>query len=106
MRMVAMLAGLLLLCACASGAGSRDSLNAIAADYVRIQLEIGEREAGYIDAYYGPKEWQEAAKAGARTLPELAAAAAALSGRAQAVDPALAKQVRAEEQVVVHGHFR
>ncbi len=88
MRMMGMLAGLLLLWGCASGAGSRDSLDAIAADYVRMQLEIGEREAGYIDAYYGPKEWQEAAKAGARTLPELAAAAAALSARAQAVDTA------------------
>jgi hypothetical protein len=84
--MVAIVAGLLLLCGCASGAGRGDSLDAIAADYVRMTLEIGEREPGYVDAYYGPKEWQAAAKAAPRGLPELAAAAAALSARTQAVD--------------------
>ena len=88
MRMVAMVAGLLLLCGCASGAGRGDSLDAIAADYVRMTLEIGEREPGYVDAYYGPKEWQAAAKAAPRGLPELAAAAAAMSVRTQAVDAA------------------
>ena len=88
MRMVAMVAGLLLLCGCASGAGRGDSLDAIAADYVRMTLEIGEREPGYVDAYYGPKEWQAAARAAPRGLPELAAAAAAMSVRTQAVDAA------------------
>ena len=52
----------LLLAGCASMAGGRDSLDTIAADYVRLQLEIGEKEDGYIDAYYGPPEWQAAAK--------------------------------------------
>ena len=31
-----------------------DSLNAVARDYVVLQLAIGEKEEGYIDAYYGP----------------------------------------------------
>jgi len=30
-------------------------LNAIARDYVLLSLTIGEKEAGYIDAYYGPE---------------------------------------------------
>ncbi len=34
---------------------ARDSLDSIARDYVRMQLEIGERDEGYVDAYYGPR---------------------------------------------------
>ena len=78
----------LLLAACATGRAAPDSLDSIARDYVRMQLEIGEREEGYVDAYYGPPEWQAAARASPRALPELAAAAAALSARTRAVDPA------------------
>ena len=53
-----------LLAACAA-AGPRDSLDAgHARDYVVLQLAIGEKEAGYIDAYYGPEELK--ARAGER----------------------------------------
>lgn len=48
------------------------SLDQIAEEYVRLQLATGEKEAGYIDAYYGPPEWSAAAKADPRTLAELA----------------------------------
>ncbi|HEY5723687.1 MAG TPA: hypothetical protein VIT45_15350 [Allosphingosinicella sp.] len=71
----------LLAAGCASMSGGRESLDSIAEDYVRLQLEIGEKEAGYIDAYYGPPEWQAAAKLAARTLPELAARAAVIQTR-------------------------
>ena len=60
------------------------SLDAIARDYVRMTLEIGEREEGYVDAYYGPSEWREAARAHPRTIEQLAQAAAELSARAAA----------------------
>ena len=53
------------------------SLDAIADDYVGLQLAIGEHEPGYIDAYYGPPEWAAAAKANKRSLAALAAAIAA-----------------------------
>jgi hypothetical protein len=76
----------LLLGACVSSGVTGDSLDEIAKDYVQMQLEIGEREPGYIDAYYGPPEWQEAAKASPRSLADLARAAADLSARARAVD--------------------
>src|SRR5688572_5095437 len=75
----------LLLAGCASMSGGRESLDAIAADYVRLQLEIGEKEPGYIDAYYGPPEWQAAAKLTARSLPELAARTAVLRTRLEAL---------------------
>lgn len=62
-----------------------DSLDAIAQDYVALILEIGEREPGYVDAYYGPAEWQEAAKANPRTVPQLIEGAAGLTERLNAV---------------------
>ncbi len=60
-------------------------LDALARDYVRLQLEIGERDEGYVDAYYGPAEWREAARANPRSVEQLAAAAAELSSRAAAI---------------------
>lgn len=60
----------------------------IASDYVQMQLEIGERENGYIDAYYGPAEWQDAARAVPRPVADLAAAAAELTRRMSTIDPA------------------
>ena len=64
---------------------SSDSLNAIARDYVALILEIGEREPGYVDAYYGPAEWQEAAKAAPRSVAQLIQGAAGLTERLNAV---------------------
>jgi hypothetical protein len=64
---------------------SGDSLDAIARDYVALILEIGEREPGYVDAYYGPAAWQEAAKANPRTVPQLIQGAASLTERLNAV---------------------
>ncbi|HWQ86776.1 hypothetical protein [Brevundimonas sp.] len=64
---------------------SGDSLDAIARDYVALILEIGEREPGYVDAYYGPAEWQEAAKASPRTVPQLIQGAATLTDRLNAI---------------------
>ena len=62
-----------------------DSLDAIAESYVALILEIGEREPGYVDAYYGPAEWQAAAHANPRTVPQLIEGAAALTARLNAV---------------------
>jgi hypothetical protein len=76
----------LALAGCATvPAAPPDSLDAVARDYVRLILEIGERDEGYVDAYYGPPEWREAARAAPRTIEALAAAAAALQARASAV---------------------
>jgi len=61
----------------------RDSLDAIARDYVLLSLTIGEKEEGYIDAYYGPSELQVQAKAQApqQSLDVLAKRTAELSKR-------------------------
>ena len=60
-----------------------DSLDAIARDYVLLSLTIGEKEAGYIDAYYGPPELQAQAKAQAaqQSLDALAKRTADLAKR-------------------------
>jgi len=58
-----------------------DSLDAIAESYVHLILDIGELEPGYVDAYYGPPEWQVQAKAQTETAAQLTQRAAYLSSR-------------------------
>ncbi|WP_297513391.1 hypothetical protein [uncultured Caulobacter sp.] len=48
-----------------------DLLDRIAVDFVRMTLEAGEREPGYVDAYYGPEEYQRAAKLAPRPVSVL-----------------------------------
>ena len=64
-----------------------DSLDAIAREYVLLSLTIGEKEEGYIDAYYGPAELQAKAKADAskQNLDQLAARTDALVKRVAAL---------------------
>ncbi|WP_246152713.1 hypothetical protein [Sphingomonas montanisoli] len=63
-------------------------LDGLAADYVHLSLEAGEREPGYVDAYYGPKIWAEEAKAQPGTPAELLARAQAIETKLAAVKPA------------------
>ncbi|MCX6121052.1 MAG: hypothetical protein NTX44_05490 [Ignavibacteriales bacterium] len=44
------------------------ALNAIAEPYVKLVLAVGQHDADYVDAYYGPPEWQEEAKAEKHSL--------------------------------------
>jgi len=88
MKPIQLLLAFLLLSACVSDRVANDSLDEIAKDYVQMTLEIGEREPGYVDAYYGPKEWAEAAKATPRSLPALAKEASSLAARTTAINPA------------------
>lgn len=75
--------GTLAMTACATVPDARDSLDAIGRDYVLLQLTIGEKEAGYIDAYYGPDAVIQAAKAEApaATLESLSQRVVALESR-------------------------
>ena len=63
-----------------------DDLNAIAEDYVRLILDVGEIEEGYVDAYYGPPEWLAEAKAETETTAELKTRAQDLTRRLEAVN--------------------
>jgi hypothetical protein len=39
-------------------------MNSIAEDYVKLVLNIGQYDADFVDAYYGPKEWRDSLKSG------------------------------------------
>ncbi|MEW4468890.1 hypothetical protein AB1K62_13775 [Parasphingorhabdus sp. JC815] len=54
-----------------SGRDHQSPLDRIAIDYILLTLAMGEKEAGYVDAYYGPEIWQEQAKQDGRSLAEL-----------------------------------
>ena len=83
---------------------SGDSLDAIARDYVAMTLEIGEREEGYVDAYYGPPEWAAAARANPRTVPQLIQGAASLTERLNAVSTAGAEPAVAQRKAYLLAH--
>ena len=64
------------LAACASVGGGVDlSVDEIARRYVALALEIDAHENGYVDAYFGPDEWREAARKNPRQRGELKAEA-------------------------------
>jgi hypothetical protein len=50
-------------------------MNGIAERYVKLVLALGQHDADYVDAYYGPPEWKKEAAAGKVPLDELAARA-------------------------------
>ncbi len=64
---------LVLLAAPALGQGqANDGLDAVAREYLALVLELDEHDEGYVDAYYGPPEWRQAARASPRPLGQLA----------------------------------
>jgi hypothetical protein len=67
----------------AAGGGRRSEeptrMNGIAESYVKLVLAVGQHDANYVDAFYGPAEWKQAAEAaGKRPLAELLAEARSL----------------------------
>ncbi|MEH6662329.1 MAG: hypothetical protein V7679_11840 [Parasphingorhabdus sp.] len=62
-----------------------NELESIATDYVKLTLALGEQEAGYVDAYYGPPKWTEAAKSDPRDMRELGNAIVVLMERLDAL---------------------
>ncbi|MEQ1818735.1 MAG: hypothetical protein ABL871_08995 [Terricaulis sp.] len=108
MRALVFLAALL-LAACAPRA--EPDLSPFAEAYVRLALEIGTHEEGYIDAYYGPPEWKDEASASPRTTRDLKSAADALSAQiatalGEARDPAVQRRARALAAYVSSARFR
>ena len=62
-----------LLCACASArvSGSDANMNAIAESYVKLVLAVGQHDANYVDAFYGPPEWKASADSAKLSLDEI-----------------------------------
>jgi hypothetical protein len=71
----------------AAPAQAKSPLDPLAEQYVKLSLEIGEKEDGYIDAYYGPPEWQAAAKVAPRDLLALRTEVASLALAVKRIKP-------------------
>lgn len=84
MRFLAASLFMLALGACATAPPQSSGLDRLAEAYVRMSLEIGTHEEGYIDAYYGPSTWKTEAEAAPRSIDELQAAADALRAQLDA----------------------
>jgi hypothetical protein len=55
-----------------------DPFREISERYVRLVLAVGQHDADYVDAYYGPPDWRKRAEAEKIPLPEIEARASAL----------------------------
>jgi hypothetical protein len=73
---------------CATVHGTALAMEDLADRYVKLVLAVGVHDADYVDAYYGPPEWREAAIAARRGIAELDAEAAGLLAAIQARPPA------------------
>jgi hypothetical protein len=86
-------------------------LNPLAETYVRLALEIGTHEEGYIDAYYGPPEWKTEAETNPRSTADLKTVADELSAQiaealAQSRDEAVQRRARTLAAYVTSARFR
>ena len=45
-------------------------MDTIAEQYVKLVLALGQHDADYVDAYYGPPEWKKAAESSKSDLGE------------------------------------
>ncbi len=108
MRWMAALAALIVV-TCAPK--PEPDLNPLAETYVRLALEMGTHEDGYIDSYFGPPEWKTEAEANPRGIAELKTAVDQLSASiataaAQARDPAVQRRARTLAGYVRSARFR
>ncbi len=62
-----------------------DPAQAVAERYVRLVLAVGQHDADYVDAFYGPAEWRKDAEAAKLSLAAIDAEADALEARIPAV---------------------
>ena len=77
---------LLIVAGCIKAGSPAPTLDELAGHYVRLTLEIGAHEEGYIDAYFGPPEWKEQADSEPRTTEELKSEAERIIDALNAID--------------------
>jgi hypothetical protein len=70
-----------------------NALGGVAPRYVALVLAVGQHDEGYVDAYYGPPEWQTAAASRKVPLDQLASEAAALRILVGQVDVSGAEEI-------------
>jgi len=85
MRMIGVVAA---AAAAATMACAQDSdMNTLGEQYVRLVLAMGQHDADYVDAYYGPPEWRREVDAKKIPLAEITTRAAALAKETAAAAP-------------------
>jgi len=65
----------------------------LAERYVKLVLAVGEHDAGYVDAYYGPQAWREQVRAEKPPLDAIAARADTLAAQLQPIDVSGAEEI-------------
>ena len=61
-------------------------MDSAAEQYVRLVLALGQHDADYVDAYYGPPEWRREASRAKRPVGEIGAEALALAKKIDALE--------------------
>ena len=59
------------MCAAAGGCAQAETMDMVAERYVKLVLAVGQHDADYVDAYYGPPEWRKQAEASKRAIPDI-----------------------------------
>src|SRR5687767_15226167 len=70
-----------------TGNGRPTDMNGIAARYVRLVLALGQHDADYVDAYYGPPEWRADAERDPLPLDALLRRAVDLTAQLERLAP-------------------
>lgn len=62
------------------------NIDSLAEQYVKLALALGEHDPDYVDAYFGPAEWRDAAHANPQSLAAIVSAAADAAAKVRALD--------------------
>ena len=74
--------------------GQAQTMDKLSEQYVKLVLAMGQHDADYVDAYYGPPEWRKAAEAQKRPLAEIdKEAASVLESLRTSTPPAAAEEL-------------
>jgi hypothetical protein len=68
-------------------------MNRIAESYVRLVLALGQHDPDYVDAYYGPEEWQHEAAAAKKPLAAIKSDASALVTQLEHLDTSASEEI-------------
>ncbi|WP_235302999.1 hypothetical protein [Sphingopyxis sp. MWB1] len=82
------------------------AIDAISDAYLRLTLEAGTHEAGYIDAYYGPPELMDAAKAAPRDKAALISEAQSLMQRLDSLGPRVTDKMEKRRVAFLRAQLR
>ena len=73
-------------------AAQKTAMDKHAEQYVKLVLAVGQHDADYVDAFYGPPEWRKAAEAAKRPLAEIDKEAASILAALGAAKPAASEE--------------